>query len=102
MKKMILLLLLAIITLNTGCASYMVHSNWVQTQKSKSIVIDANNNHIMVGLDITALSYIKENWATALGAAALDAATAYGAYKLIDNVNNNTIIIENNIQPQTE
>ena len=88
MNKLILVLISFNLLLNTGCATYITHKNWVEAKKEKAVRIDADGEHVLVGVDITAISYVKENWAVALGAAVLDAATAYGAYKLVDNIQN--------------
>lgn len=73
---------------NTGCATYITHKNWVEAKKAKAVRIDANGEHVLVGVDITAVSYVKENWVVALGAAVVDAAAAYGAYRLVDSIEN--------------
>ena len=81
MKRNILLVLLGMaMLLNTGCASYFVKQNWNDAQAKKAVRVEADGERVMVGLDLGALSYLKDNWPAALAAGVVDAGMGYGLY----------------------
>ena len=81
MKRNILIGLLGVaMLLNTGCASYLLKQNWNDAQAKKAVRVEADGERVMVGLDLGALSYLKDNWPAALGAGVVDAGLGYGLY----------------------
>jgi hypothetical protein len=91
MEKIITAIALAIMILNSGCASYYTHSRWESAQKENAFRVRLSENGGEVGVDLTKLNYLKENTGPAIGAALVDAGLAYGAYMIIDrNVNSSS------------
>lgn len=82
MKKFIILVFSIFMIVNTGCVSRYVHSNWKEAKEKQAIRVEADGQQVMVGVDVTALAYIKENPGMATLAAVADAGLAYGAYRL--------------------
>ncbi len=78
--------LLAIIGLNTGCATYMAKKHWNEAQEAQAVRVEADGNQVMVGVDLTAMTYLKDNWQWAVPAAILDAGLIYGAYVAYDEI----------------
>lgn len=87
MKKTLLYTVFTgILLLNTGCVSYMAKQNWNEAQKVNAVRVEADGQQVMVGLDLTKLTYLKDNWPVAVGAGILDAGLAYGAYYVLDDL----------------
>ena len=82
MKSKILLVLVGVaVLMNTGCASYQIKQNWNEAQTKKAVRVEADGERVMVGLDLGALPYLKEQWPAALGAGVVDAGIGYGLYR---------------------
>lgn len=82
MKKILSTILVVLALVNTGCVSRYAHSQWKDAKEKQAIRIEANGEQVMVGVDVTALTYIKENPGVATLAALADAGIAYGVYRL--------------------
>lgn len=89
MKKTVLISMIGfILFLNSGCATYLAKQSWNDAQERKAIRVEANGDQVMVGLDLTSLSYLKSNWPMALGAGILDVGLIYGTYYALDELSN--------------
>jgi hypothetical protein len=108
MKKtsiLYIMILSAIIGLNSGCATYIAKKHWDQAREQKSIRIEADGSHVLVGVDLLSLDYLQDNWKIAIPAAIVDGIIIYQGYKWIDdtlsdndssNQRNNSVNISGN------
>lgn len=90
MKKLIILCFFGVLFLNSGCASYMAKQSWNDAQQQKAFRVEADGSQVMVGVDLTKMSYLKDNWPMAVGAGVIDAGLLYGAYSLYDEVSDSS------------
>jgi hypothetical protein len=105
MKKIISLCLLSFVLTNSGCVSYYAHRNWKEAQEKKAVRVEADGEAVMVGVDLTQITYLKDNWKIALGAGVVDAVLLYYTYDWVDSLNdgssssgnrNNSVTISGN------
>jgi len=105
MKNMFYILFALASMLNTSCVSYYAHKNWAEAQEKKAVRVEADGEAVMVGVDLTQMTYLKDNWKIALGAGIVDAALLYYTYDWVDSLNdgssssgnrNNTVTISGN------
>lgn len=72
---------------NSGCATYLAKSSWAEARQKQAVKIDADGNRVLVGVDLTNLAYLKDNWPKALGAGIIDAGLIYSAYYMYEEIN---------------
>lgn len=84
MKKTTLKLiaLLTVIAFTNGCVSMWTHSQWKEAKAKQAVRVQADGEQVLVGVDITALDYVKENPGMATLAAIADAALIIGTYSV--------------------
>jgi hypothetical protein len=82
----IITLLTSVLLLNSGCATYMAKKHWNKAQQENAIRVEADGEQVMVGVDLTAMTYLKDNWKWAVPAAVLDAAVIYGGYQVYEGL----------------
>jgi hypothetical protein len=80
--------ILAMLIVNTGCVSHFAHKNWSEAQQRKAVRVEADGETVMVGLDLTAGEYFRDNWGIAIAAGLADAAIIYGGYRIVDGIIN--------------
>lgn len=86
MKKLFISGILAgVLLFQTGCASFLAHRNWVEAQERKAMRVSTDGETVFVGVDLTAMGYLRDNWPMALGAAVVDGVLFYGTHKLYDS-----------------
>jgi hypothetical protein len=88
--KYIKIMLLFMLLLNSGCMSVMSKRSWNGAQETKAVRIEADGNQVMVGIDLTTISYIKEHPFRATAAALADGAIGYGLYKGLEALNDDS------------
>ena len=105
MKKLFIAFILSVLALNSGCVSYYAHRNWKEAQEKRAVRVEADGEQVLVGVDLTQMAYLKDNWKIALGAGVADAVLLYYTYDWIDSLNdgssssgnrNNTVTISGN------
>lgn len=82
----VITLLTSVLLLNSGCATYMAKKHWNEAQHQDAVRVEADGNQVMVGVDLTAMTYLKDNWKWAVPAAVLDAALIYGTYEVYNEL----------------
>jgi len=100
MKKSLIsvaLLMVAVVLLNSGCASYMVYKNSKRNVALLRAIasgdepaikaIQLGDDGVGVGINVTALDTIKENPLGQAGAAILDAVVIYGIKEGVEYLN---------------
>jgi len=83
MNKLIVILLLGVSLIGNGCVSHAVHKNWVKAKQAQAVRVEANGEQVLVGIDVTAGEYLRDNWGVAIAAGLADAALIYGGYRAV-------------------
>jgi hypothetical protein len=90
MKKHLLIAFLScVLVVNSGCATYVAKKQWNTAQEAQAVRVEADGNQVMIGVDLTAMNYFKDNWPVAIGAGVVDALLLYGTYELADELSSN-------------
>lgn len=87
MKNIFYVLFVLAMMLNTSCVSYYAHRNWTEAQEKKAVRVEADGEQVLVGVDVTQMTYLKDNWKIALGAGVVDAVLLYYTYDWVDSLN---------------
>lgn len=82
----VITILMACMFLNIGCVSMWTKKNWEQAQKSKAVRVEADGDTVLMGVDLTSGSYLKDNWGPAIAAGIADAFLVYGAWWGVNEV----------------
>jgi len=91
MNKILLIVLTGyLLFTNVGCVSYMAKQSWNDAKEQQAVRVEADGTAVMVGVDLTAMEYLSDNWPIALGAAVLDAGLLYGTYLAVDEISNSS------------
>jgi len=87
MKKIVLLIMACFVMFSTtGCATYLTKQAWNDAQEQRAVRVESDGSQVMVGLDVTTLTYLKKNWPMALLAGVVDAGLVYGAYVAVEEL----------------
>lgn len=79
---------LFIATLNSSCVSMWTHNQWKEARAKQAVRVTADGDQVLVGVDVTALDYVKENPGIAAVAAIADIGIAYGTYTVAQDLLN--------------
>lgn len=80
------MMLLTILLVNTGCVSMWTHKNWKEAKQKQAVRVEADGETVFVGVDLTAGTYLKENFGIAVAAGLADAALVYGSYTVLTDM----------------
>lgn len=82
LKLITLVTIITFSSITTGCVSMWSHSQWKEAKSKQAIKVQADGEQVLVGVDVTALDYVKENPGIATLAALADAALIIGTYSV--------------------
>lgn len=87
MYKILVFSLISMLLISTGCATYFTKQHWNEARKREAVRIEADGTQVLVGVDLTALAYLKDNWKWAVPAAVIDGVLIYQTYQWVDGLN---------------